>query len=159
MSSRDARDIPNPADHPDAVPFLRSIAASGGDPLSRLVFSDWLEEHGYHNAAAGQRWAAANNKRPEHPNLSLGGWYTPSRSGFPDRVNIDDHILPHVYHDALHPTGNVLGALHLSIRDPQERVTHFERLFLDAAHRVPHDEDNNPVSQYRPDQLGYQSDT
>jgi uncharacterized protein (TIGR02996 family) len=54
----------NPADDPAAEPFLRRLADSGGDPLHRQVFADWLDESGYANAAAGQRWAAKHGKAP-----------------------------------------------------------------------------------------------
>ena len=50
----------------EAEPFLQAIAERPGDAIPRLVFADWLEERGYHREAAGQRWAAANEKTPYH---------------------------------------------------------------------------------------------
>jgi uncharacterized protein (TIGR02996 family) len=49
------RDIPRLE---DVAPFLRAIADRTGDPLPRLIFSDWLEEHGFDRLAFWQRRAA-----------------------------------------------------------------------------------------------------
>jgi uncharacterized protein (TIGR02996 family) len=48
----------------DAEPFLRAIVDRPGDPLPRLIFADWLEEHGLDAEAAGQRWAAKHGHYP-----------------------------------------------------------------------------------------------
>jgi uncharacterized protein (TIGR02996 family) len=48
----------------EAEPFLRAIAAAPGDPLPRLIFADWLEEHGAGKAAKLQRHLAKSGLHP-----------------------------------------------------------------------------------------------
>jgi hypothetical protein len=66
----------NPADHPGAQPFLKGLAENP-DPLSRMMFADWLSEHGYDNAAQGQRWAAKHARRPNNPKIEPANRFLP----------------------------------------------------------------------------------
>ena len=59
---------PAPPRRDDVMPFLRAIVDRPTDNLPRLIFSDWLEEHGYEEAAFMERWRAT---RPHHD-----GWFT-----------------------------------------------------------------------------------
>jgi uncharacterized protein (TIGR02996 family) len=52
---------------PDAEAFLAAVAESPEDAERRLVFADWLEEHGLPGAARAQRWLAAGNKPRRDP--------------------------------------------------------------------------------------------
>jgi uncharacterized protein (TIGR02996 family) len=144
----------NPADDRGTEPFLRAIAAAPGDPLPRLQFADWLEEHGYHNAGQGQRWAAKHGKvpRPAGPTSMVdGGWFVPRIGAEQREVDpLKVHVLPYVYH--------VNSAPDLSLGFGRRSPAEHERAFLAAAHNTPHDDKSNPISNYPPDQLGYQSD-
>ncbi len=44
--------MPPPALHPDAVAFIRTMHRSPDDDAPRLVFADWLDDHGEHERAA-----------------------------------------------------------------------------------------------------------
>ena len=56
--------------------FEAALAASPDDAGLRLIYADWLDDHGETAYAAAHRWLAANGKWPDHhPRLfRLGVW-------------------------------------------------------------------------------------
>jgi uncharacterized protein (TIGR02996 family) len=63
--------------------FWAQIEAASDDPASRLVFADWLEDHGRPAAAECLRWLVRHRKRPQHIEAPLGdswGWLRDLRS-------------------------------------------------------------------------------
>ena len=53
-------------------PFLRAIEAAPDDPLPKLLFADFLGEHG-DARAAGLRWLVDQGKRPAR-DTQYGSW-------------------------------------------------------------------------------------
>jgi uncharacterized protein (TIGR02996 family) len=129
----------NPADDPEAHAFLRSLAAKPGDQLPRLIFADWLEDRGYHNAAAGQRWAADKGKYPKPPsketqgsNYMSGGWWPRESTGH-EFAGLPEHV-----YDALPGDSHFLRGGDSTFRA--------ERGFLHAAHTLSyHPETGEPL--------------
>jgi len=55
--------------------FWRALEADPADWDLRLVFADWLEDHGEEVLAAGQRWQAHARQKPD-PNFgSYWSWF------------------------------------------------------------------------------------
>lgn len=135
--------------HPDAKGFLNNLAEKR-DPLTRLIFADLLDENGFPNAAAGQRWAAKHNKWPmkvDEYNTPprQGGWYYRSRhfNNTPDR---EMHELPHAFNDATIIKNGDFGLEHRSIWDqPGHDMTENEYDFLHASNQLPWDEEGEPM--------------
>lgn len=47
--------------NPEALAFIRAICANPKDDVARLVFADWLDEHGESERAAFIRWQIATD--------------------------------------------------------------------------------------------------
>lgn len=148
----------DPTDHPEVEGFLRHLAENGADNLSKSVFGDWLDEHGYENAAHGMRWAANHDKRPEEPARESGlmsGWYGPGING-----PLTPHQLPRAILTS-HP-GNVSyqegqqgpyasGPMLSNYRHAgPDRMMHHWKDYLQAVHNAPFDENGDLLSKYPP---------
>jgi uncharacterized protein (TIGR02996 family) len=152
---------PDPSDHPEVngggdpdTGWLASLAKNGHDSLTRLIFSDWLREHGYENAANGQAKAASLNARPLEPNhkgirgfFPGGGWFTDNGIPFDGNMrpsaSFNRNRLPPAYfynHPELH---NIIG--HRGDPPTYKTPTEQEAAFLTAAHKTPHDENGEPM--------------
>lgn len=53
----------------DTEPFLRAIVAAPEDALPRLMFADWLEEHGFDKEAAYHRRVSKNPPMRQYDDL------------------------------------------------------------------------------------------
>jgi uncharacterized protein (TIGR02996 family) len=157
----------NPADDPEATPFLRRLADSAGDPLHRQVFADWLEEQGYGAAAQGQRWAARYNKAPGKPEhrpggfTAPGGWYVggihPGHTGHLHGFMADDsayagRTLPmHFFMTepgATWQTSRLFNTTNNEVRQNTHDPLAHESALLDATHRIKWDEHGEPLNPY-----------
>jgi uncharacterized protein (TIGR02996 family) len=154
-----------PLDRDRVEAFLKSIASAPGNGVPRLMFSDYLDEHGFTNAAAGQRWAAREGKRPMPAGHRLtdngppnpGGWYP--RSHFSSSLMAatgtfdaaQPHILPHPLFYEKHPHGYFLErtrpgeSVSIANRDGRDPLAN-EADFLHASHNTGwHPETGEPI--------------
>jgi uncharacterized protein (TIGR02996 family) len=132
-----------PLNHPEAEAFLRSIAAKPGDGLPRLIFADWLDDNGHHNAAAGQRWAAKHGKYPRpsgevvaDPGVghhTAGGW---SIGGHSPALLSVPHALPDPFFDTERMAGGEQRYYRTKLYTSGPEPHDHERAFLDAAARM-----------------------
>ena len=68
----------------DEMAFFRAVSAAPADATTRLVYADWLSDHGRDAEAEGWRWAAAAGLVPGYD--TTDPWITYSR--------LDRHFLP-----------------------------------------------------------------
>jgi uncharacterized protein (TIGR02996 family) len=147
----------NPADDPEAHPFLKAIASSNGNSLPRLVFADWLEEHGYHNAAAGQRWAAKHGKSPAPIGPGgAGGWIVggihATHTGHQSPAHLSPYnrgTLPLHFFQTEGDADWHRSKLFNKTVTPEEKTFHPEHAFLDATHRIDWNEHGEPVNPFQ----------
>lgn len=68
----------------DESAFVRAVHARPLDPLPRLIFADWLDEHGYHGEAA---WLRADIRAAAaHPDAEADDLHTIRTASGPDGV-------------------------------------------------------------------------
>ena len=62
---------------PDGVALFAAVLASPRDPLPKLVFADWLDEHDEPVLAHAFRWCAAHGRHPKSETRRRGwSWST-----------------------------------------------------------------------------------
>lgn len=71
--------------HPTESALLAAVLDHPTDDMPRLILADWLEEHGRVVEAHGQRWQAANNKRPHQITGEYPFMWT-SEGGLPEAL-------------------------------------------------------------------------
>jgi uncharacterized protein (TIGR02996 family) len=152
----DNKQFPDPGSHPDAEGFLRALALSDKpDPLTRLQFADWLDEHGYDRAAQAQRWAARMKKSPEkrgvvdaHGITSSGGWYN---AGRPATRPLNDGSFREVARRLINHLPEYLPNVFFSVHNNlwndwgESDPLGPERNFTDAGNRVGWTEEGEPT--------------
>ncbi len=55
-------------------PFIAALDENPEDWNLRLVYADWLDDHGDHQFASAQRWMANHQKRAWKPVLTKNTW-------------------------------------------------------------------------------------
>jgi uncharacterized protein (TIGR02996 family) len=156
----------NPVDHPDVqknwVPALRK---NPNDNLTKMMFADWLSEHGYDNAAHGMRWAAKYGKQPYTVTRGEGNYAGGfSRPANPHALTTYhnpavSHELPLVFHRASNyeplkhrGLGGQYGgnnyAYDIYTLAPILSTTPLWRAFIGRSHQLNWDEHGNPQYRY-----------
>lgn len=123
-------------EHPEHIAFLKQLAESP-DPLVRMQFADKLDEHGFPNAAAGQRWAARYGKSPMIPSLNdlSGGW---KKQGVIPNSETAKHELPNQFHES-YPSLKNLST------DNDNTMFPAEHGFLHSSNGVSFGDDGEPL--------------
>lgn len=163
---------PHPLEHPEVEGFLRGLVESKHDPLNRMLFADWLEEHGYNNAATGQRWAAKEKRAPfndmgkgsfdDDPSNPSNGWYLGPRDLSNYNYEYNESLLPPAFFNAhqrlhtsyispIHPEhmrtnpDSVMGL----VPESDDPMLEHERNFLSASHKAAYSLNGDPIGTHR----------
>lgn len=84
-------------------PFREQVDANPEDWNLRLVYADWLDEQGRDVEASGQRWQAANRRRPygrqwSGPSYEMDKWLS----------HLPDEVFKVLYNPQGWPRGNTI---------------------------------------------------